>query len=375
MPETYKVAVIGSTGRGGYGHGLDKIFKDLDNVKLVAVADGDPEGLIKTGNRLNVSNLYGDYRQMLEMEKPDLVSIAPGWVSERVPMIEAAASVGSHIYCEKPVAGSLIEIDAIVNACSRGNIKMAIAHQWRAMPSIRQAIRDVVSGKFGKLLRIWTRPKDDSRGGGEELLLHGTHLFDLMMAFSNTPRWVNGHILQNGRESTLSDSHHGTQPVGPIIGDSISATFGFDNGVRGFFESTANLAIPGQSNFNNLFGMSIECEQASLELREPGDCYIYPAPRVLPDQEHLAWKKVWIEGWHDKYDHSTLWKNFLHLGNQILVKDLIKAIETEAEPLSSISTARYINEMVQGVYLSHFSDGRRIGIPLVDRAHPLESSE
>ena len=85
-------------------------------------------------------------------------------------MIEAAASVGSHIYCEKPVAGSLIEIDAIVNACSRGNIKMAIAHQWRAMPSIRQAIRDVVSGKFGKLLRIWTRPKDDSRGGGEELL-------------------------------------------------------------------------------------------------------------------------------------------------------------------------------------------------------------
>ena len=198
MPETYKVAVIGSTGRGGYGHGLDKVFKDLDNVKLVAVADGDPEGLIKTGNRLNVSNLYGDYRQMLEVEKPDLVSIAPGWVSERVPMIEAAASVGSHIYCEKPVAGSLIEIDAIVNACSRGNIKMAIAHQWRAMPSIRQAIRDVVSGKFGKLLRIWTRPKDDSRGGGEELLLHGTHLFDLMMAFSNTPRWVNGHILQNG---------------------------------------------------------------------------------------------------------------------------------------------------------------------------------
>ena len=171
------------------------------------------------------------------------------------------------------------------------------------------------------------------------------------------------------------DCHQSTQPVGLIIGDSISATFGFDNGIRGFFESTANLAIPGQSNFNNLFGMSIECEQASLELREPGDCYIYPAPRVLPDQAHLVWEKVWIEGWHDKYNHSFLWKNFLHLGNQILVKDLIKAIETETEPLSSISMARYINEMVQGVYLSHFSDGRRIDIPLADRAHPLESSE
>jgi len=375
MSKTYKVAVIGSTGKGGYGHGLDKVFKGLDKVKLVAVADADPEGLIKAGSRLDISNLYDDYRQMLEVEKPDIVSIAPDWISERVPMIEAAASVGSHIYCEKPVAGNLVEIDAIVNACSKGNIKMAVAHQWRAMPAIRQAIKDVISGKFGKLLRIWTRPKDDSRGGGEELLLHGTHLFDLMMAFSNIPRWVSGHILQNEREVIQSDCHQGTQPVGLITGDSISATFGFDNGIRGFFESTANLAIPGQSNFNNLFGMSIECEQASLELREPGDCYIYPAPRVLPDQEHLTWEKVWIEGWHDKYNHSFLWKNFLHLGNQILVKDLIKAIETETETLSSISMARYINEMVQGVYLSHFSNGRRIDIPLVDRAHPLEPSE
>ncbi|HIA70478.1 TPA: Gfo/Idh/MocA family oxidoreductase [Candidatus Poribacteria bacterium] len=375
MPETYKVAIIGSTGRGGYGHGLDTVFKDLDNVELVAVADGNPEGLIKAGDRLGVSHLYDDYRKMLATEKPDLVSITPGWVSERVQMIETAASVGSHIYCEKPVAGSLAEIDTIINACSRGNIKMAIAHQWRAMPPIQQAIADVMSGKFGKLLRIWARPKDDSRGGGEELLLHGTHLFDLMMAFTNIPRWVSGHVLQNGRDSTQADTHYGTQPVGPIIGDSISATFGFDNGVRGFFESTANLAIPGQSNFNNLFGMSIECEQARLELREPGDCYIYPAPRVLPDQEHLAWEKVWIEGWHDKYDHNTLWKNFLHLGNQILVKDLIETIETEREPLSSICMARYVNEMVQGVYLSHLSDGRRIDIPLADRTHPLGPSE
>ncbi len=374
MAKTYKAAVIGSTGQGGYGHGLDRVFQDLNNVALVAVADADPVGLRHTGERLGVSHLYDDYNRMLEREKPDLVSIAPGWVSERVPMIEAAAAVGSHIYCEKPVAGRLEEIDTIVNACNRGNIKMAIAHQWRAMPAIQQAITDVKSGKFGKLLRIWTRPKDDSRGGGEELLLHGTHLFDLMMAFSNIPRWVNGHVLQDDRPITRSDTYQSTQSAGPIIGDSISAAFSFDHGVRGFFESTANLAISGQSNFNNLFGMSIECEQVKIELREPGDCYIYPAPRVLPDQKHLSWEKIWIEGWHDRYDHQTLWKSFLHLGNQILVKDLIEAIENDREPLSTIQMARYINEMVQGVYLSHLSEGRRINIPLVERQHPLEIS-
>ena len=126
---------------------------------------------------------------------------------------------------------------------------MAVAHQWRAMLPVQKIIKDVKTGEFGKLLRVRTRPKDDSRGGGEELLLHGTHLFDLMMAFAGEPRWASGHVTVDDRDATTDDTGHGNAPVGPIIGDSISAVFGFNNGVRGFFDSTAGLAIPGASNF------------------------------------------------------------------------------------------------------------------------------
>ncbi len=371
MPKSYRAAVIGSTGKGGYGHGLDRVFFGLERVKLVAVADANPIGLREIGQSLGLSNLYIDYQKMLANEQPDLVSIAPGWVTERQAMIEASTSMGCHIYCEKPVAGSLMEIDAIVSACNNAKVKMAIAHQWRAMPAIQQTIVDVQSKKYGQLLRMWGRPKDDSRGGGEELMLHGTHLFDLMMAFAGFPRWATGHILQNGRSATIADTRQGTQPVGPIIGDSITATFGFDHGVRGYFESTANLAGSGRSNFNNLFGLSLECELARIELREPGNCFIYPAPRFLPDQNQLNWQKILVDGWHDVYDEKTLWKNFLHLGNQTLVRDLISAIEESREPLSSIQSVCYVNEMVQGVYLSHLSNGCRINIPLQDRTHPL----
>ena len=146
MAKTYKAAVIGSTGQGGYGHGLDRVFQGLNSVTLVAVADADPVGLRHAGERLGVSRLYDDYNEMLEREKPDLVSIAPSWISERVPMVEAAVAAGSHIYCEKPVAGRLDEIDTIVNACNRGNIKMAIAHQCHASHSAshhRCQIREV----------------------------------------------------------------------------------------------------------------------------------------------------------------------------------------------------------------------------------------
>ena len=372
MSKTYSAAVIGSTGKGGYGHRLDTAF-DIDGVELVAIADHDLEGLTAAGERLGVSRLYHDYRQMLETEKPDFVSIAPSWVTDRVPMIEAAAAAGCHIYCEKPVAGSLAEVDAIVAACQSAKVKMAVAHQWRAMLPIQKVIEDVKAGKFGKLLRVRTRPKDDSRGGGEELLLHGTHLFDLMMAFTGEPRWASGHITMDDRDATTDDTGQGNAPVGPIIGDSISAVFGFDNGVRGFFDSTAGLAIPGESNFDNLYGLSLECERASLELREPGDVYIYPVPRVLPDLRDLAWERVWVPEWHERPEHAPhlLRKNWLSIGNKTLARDLIDAAEANREPLSSIRMVRFVNEMVQGVYSSHLLSGQRIAIPLTERAHPL----
>ena len=372
MSKTYSAAVIGSTGKGGYGHRLDTAF-DIDDVELVAIADHDPEGLADAGQRLGVSRLYRDYRRMLETEKPDFVSIAPSWVTERVPMIEAAAAAGCHIYCEKPVAGSLAEVDTIVAACQSAKVKMAVAHQWRAMLPIQKIIEEVKAGKFGKLLRVRTRPKDDSRGGGEELLLHGTHLFDLMMAFTGEPRWASGHVTVAGRDATTDDTGEGNAPVGPIIGDSISAVFGFDNGVRGFFESTAGLAIPGESNFDNLYGLSLECERASLELREPGDVYIYPAPRVLPDIQDLGWERIWIPEWHERREHAPplLRKNWLSIGNRTLARDLIDAAETDREPLSSIQMVRFVNEMVQGVYSSHLLGGDRVAIPLTERAHPL----
>ncbi len=149
MRKKYRAAIIGSSGQGDYGHGLDRVFSGLGHIELVAIADTNPIGLQQAGRRLQLSNLYRDYQKMLKTEKPELVSIAPSWVTERLAMVEASASVGSHIYCEKPVASELAEVDKIARACDRANIKMAIAHQWRAMPAIKKAIIDVKSNKYG----------------------------------------------------------------------------------------------------------------------------------------------------------------------------------------------------------------------------------
>ena len=66
MKKKYRAAIIGSSGQGNYGHGLDRVFSDLDHVELVAIADTNPIGLQQAGQRLQLSNLYRDYQKMLK---------------------------------------------------------------------------------------------------------------------------------------------------------------------------------------------------------------------------------------------------------------------------------------------------------------------
>src|SRR5258708_4983398 len=66
MAKKYRVAVIGRTGKGNYGHGLDVVWKALDNVEIVAVADENDKGRASAAKRLGAPNAYADYRQMLE---------------------------------------------------------------------------------------------------------------------------------------------------------------------------------------------------------------------------------------------------------------------------------------------------------------------
>ena len=49
----YRVAVIGRSGKGNYGHGLDVVWKDIDQARVVAVADENAQGRAKAAERLN----------------------------------------------------------------------------------------------------------------------------------------------------------------------------------------------------------------------------------------------------------------------------------------------------------------------------------
>ena len=73
----YRVAVIGRTGKGNYGHGLDTVWLKCPKAEIVAVADENEAGRAAAAKRLGAKNAYADYRQMLdEMKEIEAVVIA-----------------------------------------------------------------------------------------------------------------------------------------------------------------------------------------------------------------------------------------------------------------------------------------------------------
>ena len=158
MPSTYRVAVIGSTGQGNYGHGLDMVWKNLPQCEVVAVADDHPDGLANAKMRLGVHQGFESYHSMLEAVQPDLVSVAPRWTHQHRDMVIAAARAGvKGIYLEKPVCRSLEEADEMLEECRKSQTKVAVAHQTRYSPILKVIYGMIHDGTLGDLLEIHAR--------------------------------------------------------------------------------------------------------------------------------------------------------------------------------------------------------------------------
>jgi predicted dehydrogenase len=357
---TYRAGVIGHTGRGGFSHGLDVAFLGLPGVEVVAVADPDAAGRQAVAERAGAARGYADYREMLEREELDLVAVAPGWLDQREGMVGAAAEAGvKAIYCEKPLARSLDEADRMLAAYDAHGVKMAVAHQNRGFPAPWRVRELIEAGKIGQVRALRAYSKQDSRAGGLELLIHGTHMFDLMRFFAGDARWCNARVTVGGRDVVPADVD-ADDAWGPMAGDDITAQYGFDNGVLGTFESVRY----DDGGGTHYFCMEIHGTGGILtfwsDLRSP--IYHHPHPQAVP-QRAGDWEVLPTEP-------PPTEASSLHAGNQALVGDLLAAVEEERQPVSSGHDGRAALGMVLAAYESHVRDAR-VGLPLVERTHPL----
>ncbi len=134
MPERYRVAVIGHTGRGNYGHQVDTAWLTIPRTEVVAVADPDEGGRIQAARRLGIDRSFANWRAMLDEVQPDIVAICPRWVDQHRDMAVAAAERGMHVFMEKPFCRSPAEADDIIRACEMSHVRLDVAHPQVSAP-------------------------------------------------------------------------------------------------------------------------------------------------------------------------------------------------------------------------------------------------
>lgn len=363
--QPYRTAVIGRTGRGDYGHSLDVAVLNNPKLQVIAVADDNADGLAKAAKRLGVNKAYEDYRVMLEREKPQVVVVAPRWLDGHKDMILAAAEHGAlGVFCEKPLAPDLTSCDAIVDACERKHVKLAMAFQTRYSPRYERVKALVAEGAIGDVLELRARGKEDKRGGGEDLMVLGVHILDLCHDLLGEPAWCFARVTERGAAAGAGDVRQGNEGIGPLAGDRIDAMFGFQNsGVVAHF-ATARPKEPGRR-----FGLTI-CGSKGCIWMTTG---WMPAAFLLDDPTWLAtganqWKSITSTGAGKPPSEET---NDLSAGNRAIVADLIHAIETDTQPRTNARAGRTAVEMVLSCYASH-ARGGMITLPLAPRdRHPL----
>lgn len=361
----YRVGVIGHTGRGNYGHGLDTVWNAFPNCKIVAVADGDAEGLKKATQRLGVDQGFADYRQMLDVAKPDVVSICPRWLDQRRDMVVAAAERGIHIYMEKPFCQNLSDADKIVATCEENDVKLAIAFQTRYSPKLATIRHLIEEGAIGRVLELRGRGKEDRRGGGEDLWVLGSHVMNLIHYFAGEPQWCFANVLQDGNPITQEQVSQGNEGIGPLIGDNLSAMYGLQDGVFGYFSSQRSAGPGGTGRFGlRILGSEGQIDVLTGHLPET---HILQDPLWNPGRSGASWRKVSTVGIDEP---ETIKDEGLAGGNKLAVQDLLDAIQEDRQPEANVYEARTTVEMIAAVFASHRTKGP-VQIPLQNRNNPL----
>lgn len=187
-----RAAIIG-TGRPNTGYPIRKqsfgiayyhgdSYQKSELVDLVAAADISPENLSAYANQYKLSNVYSDYREMLRVEKPDIVSVCtwPGLHKEMV--VEAAKSGVKGILCEKPMAVHYADAVEMHEVCKQHGTILNIAHQRCYDAPYVEMKRVITNGEIGNVKRIeaWV-------GDGWDLMSWGVHWIDMLRFLNESP--------------------------------------------------------------------------------------------------------------------------------------------------------------------------------------------
>jgi UDP-N-acetylglucosamine 3-dehydrogenase len=181
-----KYAVIG-LGRFGAVH--CEALADLPGVELYALCTRRPQRLQELAQRFRVQRTCTDYHELLADQSVEAVSVVTMWDQHAAPTL-AALRAGKHVFVEKPLASTLAECDAIVQAAQAARGFFMVGHICRFNPRYAAAKAAIAEGRLGRLVSLYARRNipahvsDQILNQISPIVGDGVHDTDLMLWYS-----------------------------------------------------------------------------------------------------------------------------------------------------------------------------------------------
>ncbi len=306
MARTVKVAVVGAGGIARQAH-LGS-YVQVPGVKLVGICDLVGERARALADEFDVPKVFTDYKRLLE-EDLDAISICTPNVYH-APMAIAAFKRGLHVLCEKPMATTAADAQAMVKAARKAKRILMVAHQGRFRNQSQTLKKFIDQGKLGDIFYAragylrrrgipgagsWFTTK--ALAGGGALIDIGVHALDLVLYFMGFPKPVTvlGTTHQSVTDVRKALGGWGTPNLKGVIDveDFAAGLVRFDNGATLLLEASWHANVVESRMVFELVGSKGGATLNPLVIAtEERGVVVDVAPQVPKDRESAYLREV-----------------------------------------------------------------------------------
>ena len=350
----HTIALIGC-GRISFKH-IEAYVNNKDRLELVATCDPIIERAEAKKNEYVKAlpgthvKVYADYKAMLSECHPDIVTIATESGKHKAIAVDCL-NAGCHVICEKPMALSTEDAQAMIDAAKKNGKKLAVCFQNRFNAPVQRTREALEKGRFGKLFHgmvqiRWNRneayyAEAPWRGTWEQdggtLMNQCTHGIDLL-------QWMMGEDAVRVQAQTRRFQR-------PIEAEDFGcAIVEFQSGAVGIIEGSADIYPKNLNETLSLFGEKGSVVIGGLAVNKL-ETWRFSDAEAVGDTEDVVLDP-------NAKDPPTVYG----FGHTALFSDVIDAIEENREPLVSGEKGKKALEIILAIYESQ-KTGKAVTLP------------
>ncbi|MCR2049090.1 Gfo/Idh/MocA family oxidoreductase [Acetatifactor muris] len=326
-----------------------------NELEFTGICDINEEMLLEKASEFELRDVlqYTDYHEMLEKEKPELVAIATE-SGKHAEIALDCIKAGCNVIIEKPMALSLADADAVIQAAKEKGVKVCVSHQNRFNKSVQKIRKTLEEGRFGRMFYgtahiRWCRNENyytqaKWRGTWEQdggaLMNQCIHNIDLL-------RWMMGDEVDEvvGMTDQLNHFYIEAEDLG-------IALIKFKNGAYGIVEGTTDIYPKNLEETLYLFGEKGTVKAGGQSVNRIEE-WRFADTQDKPE-EVIA-------------EFAENPPNVYGFGHTPLYADVIDAIQNDREPYVNGEAGKRALELVLAIYKSA-AEGKAVRLPLEDCA-------